>query len=447
MVDETLRQAALKLAAKRAGLVLFLIAIAMWNNLVITGRYGTHKLLGTRNLLTKNITSAESGAGYNAENDAGVSVSTRHGRILAAKKLRVVLIANQYKQQFPLVGYGGVEAAVETIAETLHESGVNFTVITPVVDTPPEVPYEYDIRQTPHCRAPCDPATFAADAKDIIRGLDPRPDVIWGQSDWSGRYLHDLNVPMIVTNHDSGNGERIRLKRNCSHVMNRFVSGSQLEVWSERKPWLRGGDDAFVLWEGFRPDEFRLYRDKVPKTALFVGRLIREKGIQEFMLLARWNPDWTFLCYGPNLKVGFEQRLPANVKYMGELKRGEAHREAFGKSSRFFMYVTDHEAFGRTVVEAMSKGTPRPRVEHGLLARTDSGSGRGRRGSRRVDFSHRGTAERFPPRGIRLRARIPACPKTFSGRGGDGGPPVEIVGTRGARRRWHNVAVRSFESR
>ena len=47
-----------------------------------------------------------------------------------------------------------------------------------------------------------------------------------------------------------------------------------------------------------------------------------------------------------------------NIKFSGELMRGEAHRRAFQRTSKFFIFTKWHEAFGRTVVEALSKGTP-----------------------------------------------------------------------------------------
>ena len=83
----------------------------------------------------------------------------------------------------------------------------------------------------------------------------------------------------------------------------------------------------------------------------------------EFLQLARWNSDWTFLIYGPegNIPLKLVQKaggIPPNVKQLGELKRGKDHNLAFGNASKFFMFVKCEEAFGRVVAEATSKGTP-----------------------------------------------------------------------------------------
>jgi len=179
---------------------------------------------------------------------------------------------------------------------------------------------------------------------------------------------------MIVTHQDSGGGGHLEISTDTSNVVHRFISQKQLELWSETKPWLKDGlennpsislqplqtsyhPEAFWLWVGFGPEEFKLHKDKKPKTCLFVGKIDDGKGVQDFIELARLNPDWTFPMYGTGGSIR-DYEPPSNVIFKGELERGMQHYEAFGKASRFFMYVKWQEAFGRVVIEAMSKGTP-----------------------------------------------------------------------------------------
>ena len=183
--------------------------------------------------------------------------------------------------------------------------------------------------------------------------MDPQPDVIWGQSNWSGEHLHDLGIPMIVNHHDSRDGQNIRVKR-YHNVVNRFLSRSQMRLWSKHKPWINEQTDAFALWYGFRPDEFQLTLEKTPNTVIFVGSLKESKGLNEYLELATMNPDWTFYIYGRGDKP---QHIAGNVKFMGELKRGEEHRRVFAKASRFFMYVKWEEV-GITVGFILIKRCP-----------------------------------------------------------------------------------------
>jgi glycosyltransferase involved in cell wall biosynthesis len=290
-----------------------------------------------------------------------------NSKIIEAKKLYIALVGNDFKQQFPLLGYGGIESAVETIAEELHNQNIKFVVVSPKI-TEPSTVYNFTILQTKHV-AGRGSLEFIEDVKMILKDLDPRPDVIWSQSCWSGNNLHDLGIPMIVTHHDSSGKDEQKNLAGClqSHpnVIHRFISARQLELWARHESWLLDENQSFLQWYGFSPSEFKFTQNKSPNTLLFVGTESEAKGIIEFLLLAHWNPDWKFFMYGPStggISHNILQKsggfLPSNVQLMGELKRGECHRDAFGKASKFFMFVKWEEAFGRVIIEAMSKGTP-----------------------------------------------------------------------------------------
>ena len=299
-------------------------------------------------------------------------------------ELEVLLVGNNFEQQFPLLGYGGIEAHVEAVASALYNTKVRFRVIVPRIVNRQNHKYPFEILETPTA-APS--SSFIREARKIIQRIEPRPDIIWSSSDWSADGLHDLGIPMIVTNEDSGSP---RLLNSYPTVTYRFISQNQQDRWcnasaafdpqfgktrscspgdvGERpygqaelssdspspckiQPWLR--DQSFTLWAGFPDEEFALELQKESKTLLFVGQLEEAKGLAEFQQLAEWNPDWKFIVYGK----GHFIPQHSNVIFKGLLKRGRAHNRAFQRASKFFMFVEWEEAFGRVIVEAMSKGT------------------------------------------------------------------------------------------
>ena len=75
------------------------------------------------------------------------------------------------------------------------------------------------------------------------------------------------------------------------------------------------------------------------------------------------NPDIDFICYGTgNYDVSNKlielTKTIKNFYYKGVLHQGIEHQDAFG-NAKFFMFLSRiSEAFGRTGVEAISKGTP-----------------------------------------------------------------------------------------
>ena len=109
------------------------------------------------------------------------------------------------------------------------------------------------------------------------------------------------------------------------------------------------------LWPGFVESEFDCNLQPRSNSVLFVGRCSKNKGIEEFKRLASMNPDRTFNIYSPD-KCSVSN-VP-NLIYRGELKRGNGHHQVFKDAGLFFMFTKWEEAFGRVVVEALSKGTP-----------------------------------------------------------------------------------------
>ena len=105
---------------------------------------------------------------------------TYHDTGTRSKKLSIILIGNDFVQQFPLTGYGGIEAWVETIAKELSRQGIKFSVITPKV-TSGKKECNFPVIETPH-QAGVGLATFINNAKRILSMQKDKPDVIWSCS-------------------------------------------------------------------------------------------------------------------------------------------------------------------------------------------------------------------------------------------------------------------------
>ena len=240
------------------------------------------------------------------------------------------------------------------MAAGLHSAGVSFRVVTPRIISGRKE-YGFPIFETSIAAGHEARGRYMREVKEILRRMQPQPDILWSPSYWSADFLHDLGIPMIVTHEDSSKlDDELPPVRSYKNVMHRLISQNMHERWCVKAPWLL--NESFALWPGFEDSEFALETNKDPKTILFVGQLEDLKGINEFQQLAEWNPDWQFNIYGPK-SMKQAPRHP-NIKFWGELMRGEAHRRAFQRTSKFFMFTKWHEAFGRTVVEALSKGTP-----------------------------------------------------------------------------------------
>ena len=81
------------------------------------------------------------------------------------------------------------------------------------------------------------------------------------------------------------------------------------------------------------------------------------------MQLAQLRSDQQFVAYGTG-SPQIEEQLKTiskqlnNFEYMGTLIRGEEHKNAFKKAKLFTFLTQISEAFGRTGLEAITKGTP-----------------------------------------------------------------------------------------
>ena len=64
-------------------------------------------------------------------------------------ELELLLVGNNFEQQFPLLGYGGIEAHVEAVASALYNTKVRFRVIVPRIVNRQNHKYPFEILETP----------------------------------------------------------------------------------------------------------------------------------------------------------------------------------------------------------------------------------------------------------------------------------------------------------
>lgn len=155
--------------------------------------------------------------------------------------LEICLVGNELYQQFPLIGYGGIETSVENIAWALHRMGIPFFVVTPGRTDPPPYPFPvYETAIAPNGRGGM-VAQFVEQSRSLMEqrmGESNKPIAIWGQSVWSQDFA-DLAVLEITSHHDGG-GPISNWDRKIGNVRHRFLSYDQRSYWIKPEEVSRG---------------------------------------------------------------------------------------------------------------------------------------------------------------------------------------------------------------
>lgn len=292
------------------------------------------------------------------------------------KKLKILVVGNCCLQHFPLIEYGGIESSVENLCTGMFNhfsSELEFNVIVPKITQNRHVTSTYGFKIIDTEYVGCTysnihPTYFAQEVKNIIEKSETKPDVIWGNGDWIAKGLKDLNIPIIATIQDSGPWEdnkyivhpnvyyRFASKFLFEYVFKDSNTNSFINAVKTRSFWCHTGLDD---------EEFELGTSK-ENYILWVAGLgwgYEGKGLDRFIELAKRLPEENFIAYGSgndelaNKLFDISNNLK-NFKFMGTLSRGEEHKKAFSKAKLFAMLTRTTEAFGRTNIEALSKGTP-----------------------------------------------------------------------------------------
>lgn len=306
------------------------------------------------------------------------AATAAHSGLAPSSTLRIALVGNNGGTHFPTRDYGGIEISVEHAAWGLHSAGVPFFVVVPADHSSGGQAHECRTGDYPFEIVVADGYghRFSDAAFVALAARRDDYDVIWAQSHWAGWGFAGLGKPLIVTLHDSTERHDNWIVP-VPFVRTRFVSEAQ------RDAFVKGSSErnaTFAVHHGLPEDEFSCPE---PSTSgggyhLFVAGLHWQamggkKGLGMFVDLARAHPAEQFRAYGagnfPAVVAWLrekEEELP-NFSFGGALARGEEHRRAFCEAATFVMPTQIPEAFGLTVIEALSKGTPVVASDRGAL--------------------------------------------------------------------------------
>lgn len=308
--------------------------------------------------------------------------------------MKICLLGNDYKQQLPLLSYGGIETAFEhtCLGISRHfKDKINFCAFVPKILNKSATPYEFKIIETNYVESSISgipPIHYATEIKDIIKKSDIKPDIIWSNGSWSVKPLQELNIPIICTIMDSVTWEENKYVYD-KNVYYRFVSKFLYDYVfkdADTNDFIKQvKSQSFWCYPGFSDEEFSLEENKEDYILWVAGLLwgMQSKGLDLFIELARRRPDQTFVAYGSYDErqvelVAHLNRLSKELKnfeFLGPLQRGEQHKNVFKKAKLFTFLTQTTEAFGMTGVEAISKGTPVLGTANGSLPEIYSSAG------------------------------------------------------------------------
>lgn len=285
--------------------------------------------------------------------------------------MKICLVANDYVDQFPLKGYGGIEVCVKTLADAMHERGLDFFVIAPK-HSEGGADYPYRIIRTkggPTSKTGKSPSFFAWEARSIIE--KEKPDVIWSQSNWSADALWDLQIPMICTFHDACHKMYGWIKK-YPRVKYRFLSEFSYNNWVT-EDWEK--KISFMQYSGLADEDYVLgdFENRMTHFLWVAGLRwgIHAKGLDYAIKMA--NCRYYIRAFGigdPQLEQYCEKiaKNHNHFYYGGNLERGSKHTQEFSSAMAFLMPTRTLDTFPRTVLEAMSKGTPVLGFDNGALS-------------------------------------------------------------------------------
>lgn len=288
------------------------------------------------------------------------------------KEMNICLFDGNAVNNFPLHNYGGVESCVFDLATQFKKLNLKFFVVTSgdrdlgktqnidgisVVRSGPSLT---DQKQTQ--------AAYYHNHRVILDNLreDDKPDIIIGQSHemvqpMLGYRKFNQLVPILATFHDAL-PKQTGWMINDPQVFYRFLSQFQYNNWV-KEPW--EAKRSFQLYTGVRNEEFQFYdASERSDHFLWCGSVSAQKGLDIFFQLSQVIKGGKFIAYGTGdpADIGLTPEVIAentNFEWRGVLERGMSHIEAFGKCRAFIMPTQlPYDTFPRTILEALSKGTP-----------------------------------------------------------------------------------------
>jgi glycosyltransferase involved in cell wall biosynthesis len=288
--------------------------------------------------------------------------------------MKICVIGNDYKQQLPLIGYGGIETAFENLCYGIHKyfsDTIQFCAFVPKIIEQKEKKPPFKVIETNYIessKSGVTPIHFVSEIRDIIKNSNIKPDIIWSYSHWSALTLQELNIPIICTMMDSGGWEENKFiyKENVYYrFASKFIYDLTFKDADTFEHINKIKKQSFWLHTGISDEEYNFEPNK-DNYILWVAGLNwgwQGKGLDIFLQLAQLRTDQQFVAYGTG-SPQIEEQLKTvskqlkNFEYMGTLIRGKEHKNIFKKAKLFTFLTQISEAFGRTGLEAITKGTP-----------------------------------------------------------------------------------------
>jgi FkbM family methyltransferase len=278
----------------------------------------------------------------------------------------VALVACKTGRLFPMdlrddsaaMLYGGVSTVLEAMAWGMLAEGINFVVLAPK-NTDTDIVYPFPILDTGIHDSDTDHHHAVV---TIFEQMSRKPDVVWVMSLDLAKILSDVySIPSICT-YFTSHPEVVNINL-YPKILHRFVSFNMRASVVGSDDYLR--DHSFALYHGIVSDELEFGTASDRKQITFITMEYNQiwKGLFNFCNLARMNPSERFVVYGvPTAARAYctynaGESIPDNMFFMGVASR-DGIAQALRQSKVYVLLSTVEETFGRTVIEAASKGTP-----------------------------------------------------------------------------------------
>ena len=287
-------------------------------------------------------------------------------------------IAQVCPRYFP--HHGGIETVVREVSERLARKGCNVEVLT--TDPSDSLPREEVIdgvivRRFWSC-APNDAYYFSPGLRDYLRNNSHKYDIIHAHGYHAFpallAYRAKSETKFVFSPHYHEGGHT--LFRTMLHVpystiakgmfdgADQIVCVSDYERRLLERNFSISDDRLTVVPNGVNAEEFRpKHFNKTHKTILYVGRLERYKGLEHLLqTLPRFDEKVRLEVVGqgpfmrPLMQLAKKLNIEERVKFFGGIPRSQL-LERYSEAD-VFVSLSTHEAFGITIAEALSSGTP-----------------------------------------------------------------------------------------
>ena len=272
--------------------------------------------------------------------------------------MKIILIGSGYDYEFPHPACGGSEGCTERLAIGLNKENIECIVICAKRSENKDYPFKVlDTKSLPekyHIGS-----NFQEEAIDIA--IQQNPDLIITQNfHWK---LNQTKCPVFINVHGGGDGKLGESNDRNDNIYYKFISKTQMDRCIDQRPEF--GKNSFLCYTSLLDEDF-IFEPK-GEYFLWCASLCwgyEAKGLDLFIQLASLYPEHKFIAHGMGnqelenfLKNTIEPNLQ-NFKFNGYLDRYKNHNEVFSKAIAFCQLSRLHESFGRTTVEALSKGVP-----------------------------------------------------------------------------------------